>query len=172
MGDGSTDGAVELLREQVGQRPYLKIIQFRRNYGQSAAFEASFRHPSGEVVVTMDADLQNDPADVPQMLARLDEGFDVVCAWRKDRQDGMWLRRIPSRIANWLIRRITGTQVRDLGCSLRVYRREITEELRLYGEMHRFLASWRRTSAPAWTRWWSNTALAAPARPAMASAER
>jgi glycosyltransferase involved in cell wall biosynthesis len=139
--DGSRDGTTEILRRLSGERPYLKVLVFRRNHGQSAAFDAGFRHASGDVVVTMDADRQNDPRDIPTLLARLQEGegYDVVTGWRRKRMDGLVLRRLPSRMANWLIRLITGTTVHDLGCSLRVYRREITDELRLYGEMHRFV---------------------------------
>jgi glycosyltransferase involved in cell wall biosynthesis len=138
--DGSTDGTAPLLRKLAAERASLKAIFFRRNFGQTAAFDAGFRAAAGDVVVTLDGDLQNDPHDVPAMVDKLDEGFDLVAGWRKKRQDGMFLRKIPSRIANWLIRRVTGTKIHDLGCSLRVYRREVTEELRLYGEMHRFIS--------------------------------
>jgi glycosyltransferase involved in cell wall biosynthesis len=144
--DGSRDGTTQLLRRLAAERPRLKVLIFRRNHGQSAAFDAGFRHASGDVVVTMDADGQNDPRDIPAMLARLDQtaddgsAFDVVTGWRQRRQDGLALRRVPSRLANTLIRWITGTRVHDLGCSLRVYRRAITDELRLYGEMHRFIS--------------------------------
>jgi glycosyltransferase involved in cell wall biosynthesis len=138
--DGSKDGTRQLLADEVPKRPYLRVVLFRRNCGQSAAFDAGFRHASGDVVVTMDADRQNDPNDIPRLVARLDEGFDVVTGWRKNRKDGMFLRKIPSRIANWIIRRATGTQVHDLGCSLKAYRRHITDEMRLYGEMHRFIS--------------------------------
>jgi glycosyltransferase involved in cell wall biosynthesis len=138
--DGSRDGTVEILRQLAAARPYVKLLIFRRNHGQSAAFDAGFRHAAGDVVVTMDADRQNDPGDIPALLARLDEGFDVVTGWRKSRRDGFALRRLPSLLANALIRAITGTKVHDLGCSLRVYRRAITDELRVYGEMHRFIA--------------------------------
>jgi glycosyltransferase involved in cell wall biosynthesis len=137
--DGSRDGSGELLRRLTGERPYLKALVFRRNHGQSAALDAGFRHASGQVVVTMDGDRQNDPADIPAMLARLQAGNDVVTGWRRNRSEG-FLRWLPSRLANWLVRLITGTRVHDLGCSLRIYRREITDELRLYGEMHRFIA--------------------------------
>lgn len=137
--DGSRDGSRELIRRLVDERPGVRAVLFRRNAGQSAAFDAGFRHAAGAVLVTMDADLQNDPRDIPAMVARLEQGFDLVSGWRKDRKDGMVLRLIPSRVANALIRRVTGTRVHDLGCSLRVYRRAITDELRLYGEMHRFL---------------------------------
>jgi glycosyltransferase involved in cell wall biosynthesis len=138
--DGSRDGTTDVLRRMAAERSYVKLLVFRRNHGQSAAFDAGFRHASGDVVVTMDADRQNDPADIPGLLAMLDEGYDVVTGWRQQRRDGFALRRLPSRIANALIRLITGTRVHDLGCSLRVYRRAITDELRVYGEMHRFIA--------------------------------
>jgi dolichol-phosphate mannosyltransferase len=138
--DGSTDGTAQMLRQMTTERRYLKAVFFRRNFGQTAAFDAGFRAAAGDVVVTIDGDLQNDPHDIPAMVDKLDEGYDMVAGWRRKRQDGMVLRKIPSRIANWLIRKVTGTRIHDLGCSLRVYRREITEELRLYGEMHRFIS--------------------------------
>lgn len=118
----------------------MRVIFFRRNFGQTAAFDAGFRATVGDVVATMDGDLQNDPRDIPAMVAKLDEGYDMVAGWRRNRSDAMVLRKIPSRMANWLIRKATGTTIHDLGCSLRVYRREVTEELRLYGEMHRFIS--------------------------------
>jgi glycosyltransferase involved in cell wall biosynthesis len=138
--DGSRDGSRELLKALTLERPSLKAVFFRRNSGQTAAFDAGFRSASGRVVVTMDADLQNDPHDIPAMIDKLDEGFDLVSGWRKERKDGFMLRRLPSVIANALIRRITKAPIHDLGCSLKVYRKEITDELRLYGEMHRFIA--------------------------------
>jgi glycosyltransferase involved in cell wall biosynthesis len=140
--DGSRDGTAQLLRELAAepQRRHLRGVFFRRNFGQTAAFDAGFRSAAGAVVVTLDGDLQNDPRDIPAMLALLEEGNDVVVGWRRDRKDGMLLRKIPSHIANWMIRKVTGTRIHDLGCSLRVYRREITDELRLYGEMHRFIS--------------------------------
>jgi glycosyltransferase involved in cell wall biosynthesis len=137
--DGSRDGTRELLRKLVKDKPYLRVVLFRRNSGQSAAFDAGFRVATGRVVVTMDADRQNDPKDIPRLVAKLDEGFDLVTGWRRDRKDGMFLRKVPSRIANAFIRWVTGTRIHDLGCSLKVYKREITDEIRLYGEMHRFL---------------------------------
>ena len=138
--DGSRDGSGAVLREETARRPALRVILFRGNAGQTAAFDAGFRAASGNVVVTMDADLQNDPHDIPALLAKLDEGYDFVTGWRKHRQDGVLLRKIPSRIANWLIRTITGSSIHDLGCSLKVYRRHLTDEMRLYGEMHRFIS--------------------------------
>lgn len=138
--DGSSDGSSALLRAEAARRPALRVILFRRNAGQTAAFDAGFRGASGDVVVTMDADLQNDPRDIPALLAKLDEGYDFVTGWRKHRKDGFVLRKIPSRIANWLIRRITGSSIHDLGCSLKVYRKHVTDEMHLYGEMHRFIS--------------------------------
>ena len=137
--DGSRDGSRELLEALTQEKSYLRVIVLRRNCGQAAAFDAGFRHASGRRVVTMDADRQNDPNDIPKLLAKLDEGFDVVTGWRRDRKDGMFLRKVPSKIANAFIRSVTGTRIHDLGCSLKVYEREITDEIRLYGEMHRFL---------------------------------
>jgi glycosyltransferase involved in cell wall biosynthesis len=137
--DGSRDGSRELLEALTKEKPHLKVVVFRRNCGQAAAFDAGFRHATGRRVVTMDADRQNDPKDIPKLLAKLDEGFDVVTGWRRDRKDGIFLRKIPSKIANAFIRWVTGTRIHDLGCSLKVYEREITDEIRLYGEMHRFL---------------------------------
>ena len=138
--DGSTDGSRELLRTLAGERKNLKVVLLRRNYGQTAAFDAGFRNATGDIVVTMDADGQNDPKDIAKLVARLDDGYDVVTGWRKNRQDGFILRRFPSIIANWMIRKITGAEIHDLGCSLKVYRRAITDEMRLYGEMHRFIS--------------------------------
>ena len=117
----------------------LKLVRLRRNFGQTAAMAAGFDHARGEVIVPMDGDLQNDPADIARLLDKLDEGYDVVSGWRKDRQDGVRRRRLPSRIANWLIGRVTGVRLHDYGCTLKAYRAEIVEETRLYGEMHRFL---------------------------------
>ena len=138
--DGSQDGSPAILRQLAAERPYVRAILFRRNAGQSAAFDAGFQAASGGLVVTMDADRQNDPHDIPRLIAKLDEGYDVVTGWRKDRKDGLFLRRLPSRVANALIRKVTGTKIHDLGCSLKVYRKDVTDEMRLYGEMHRFIS--------------------------------
>ncbi len=138
--DGSTDGTREALEKAVNHYSFLKLIFFRKNSGQSAAFDAGFKHALGRVVVTMDGDLQNDPADIFPMIALIEEGgFDFVSGWRKKRQD-QFIRTIPSRIANWLIRKVTRTKLHDMGCSLKAYRKEISDEIRLYGEMHRFIA--------------------------------
>ena len=138
--DGSDDGSVELLKKLAGEHACLRAVFFRTNSGQAAAFDAGFRNASGDIVVTIDADLQNDPKDIPALIEKLESGFDVVTGWRKDRKDGALLRKIPSRIANRMIRWMTGTQVHDLGCSLKVYRKHVTDEMRLYGEMHRFIS--------------------------------
>ncbi|MFT5471408.1 MAG: glycosyltransferase involved in cell wall biosynthesis [Verrucomicrobiales bacterium] len=138
--DASTDGTVEELEKLAAEYPNLRVVLFRANRGQTAAFDAGFREARGEIIVTMDSDGQNDPADIPKMVAMLDEGYDCIAGWRKDRKDGYFLRTFPSKIANGFIRLVTRTKVHDLGCSLRVYRVAIAKELRLYGEMHRFIA--------------------------------
>jgi glycosyltransferase involved in cell wall biosynthesis len=124
----------------------LSIVRFRRNFGQTAAFAAGFDLAQGDIVVTMDADLQNDPRDIPMILAELRDGdYDIVSGWRKDRQDAFLLRKLPSHIANWLISHVTGVHLHDYGCSLKAYRREVVKHVKLYGELHRFvpaLASW------------------------------
>jgi glycosyltransferase involved in cell wall biosynthesis len=139
--DGSRDGSTQLLKKLVADHPKLKVLFLRRNSGQTAAFDAGFREASGEIVVTMDADRQNDPRDIAPMIEKLEkEELDMVSGWRKKREDGLFLRRIPSRAANAMIRVVTGTPVHDLGCSLRVYRKSLVEAMSLYGEMHRFIA--------------------------------
>lgn len=138
--DGSCDGTTALLRRLTSERTWLRTIFLRRNFGQTAAFDAGFHEASGNVIVTMDGDLQNDPHDIPTMIEKLEEDCDMVAGWRWNRQDAVFLRKLPSRVANWLIRKATQAPIHDLGCSLRVYRREVTEELRLYGEMHRFIS--------------------------------
>jgi glycosyltransferase involved in cell wall biosynthesis len=137
--DGSRDGGYELLRQLQENDPRLVILRFRRNFGQTAAFAAGFDHARGRVLVTLDADRQNDPADIPALLDKLAEGHDVVNGWRQNRQDNFMLRKLPSYIANRLIARITHIKLHDRGCSLRAFRAEAAQELRLYGEMHRFI---------------------------------
>ena len=143
--DGSSDNSFDILAELQKTDAGMRVICFRKNFGQTAALSAGFAHARGKVIVAIDADLQNDPADIPEMLAKLDEGFDVVSGWRKKRHDNAVTRLLPSKIANWLISRITGVKLHDYGCTLKVYRREVLAETKLYGEMHRFipaLASW------------------------------
>ncbi len=143
--DGSTDGSFDILAEFHRADPHVRVIRFRKNFGQTAALSAGFAHARGGVIVAMDADLQNDPADIPMLVARLHEGYDVVSGWRKERHDRALTRRLPSRMANWLISAITGVKLHDYGCTLKAYRREVLAETKLYGEMHRFipaLASW------------------------------
>lgn len=136
--DGSTDGTVREIKSLADDR--IKLISFNRNYGQTAAMSAGINHAVGDFIVTLDGDLQNDPADIPVMLAKLKkEGWDVVAGNRKNRQDGMLLRKIPSKIANRLIRNLTGVYVHDYGCTLKVFRKEIAHRLELYGELHRFI---------------------------------
>jgi glycosyltransferase involved in cell wall biosynthesis len=143
--DGSTDGSLEILKELCREDSLLKIVRLRRNFGQTAAFSAGFDQISGDVVVTLDADLQNDPADIPLLLAKIEEGHDVVSGWRKNRKDPFLTRRFPSMVANALISQVTGVKLHDYGCSLKAYRREVVDNISLYGELHRFipaLASW------------------------------
>jgi glycosyltransferase involved in cell wall biosynthesis len=143
--DGSSDRSLELLKKFAATDPRVKVIGFRRNYGQTAAMAAGIDAARGEVLIPMDADLQNDPADIGRLLAKLDEGYDVVSGWRKDRQDAFITRTFPSRIANGLISRIGGVPLHDYGCSLKAYRREVLKDVNLYGEMHRFIpiyAAW------------------------------
>lgn len=137
--DGSVDGTDENLRKIAATDPHVRVVTFRRNYGQTAAMQAGIDLASGDAIVTIDGDLQNDPADIPMMLAKLDEGYDLVHGWRKDRKDALVNRKLPSRIANWLISRVTKFPIHDLGCTLKVVRRDIAQELELYGEMHRFI---------------------------------
>jgi glycosyltransferase involved in cell wall biosynthesis len=135
--DGSVDRSPEVLRKLASLDPHVRVIRFERNAGQSAAFDAGFRGARGEIVVTLDADLQNDPADIPKILAEM-KRFDVVCGWREKRND-TWVRRVSSRIANSVRNRLSGETIRDTGCSLKGYRREHLARLKLYDGMHRFL---------------------------------
>jgi len=147
--DGSTDGSFDVLKRLHEGDERLKVIRFRRNFGQTAAFAAGFNHSQGEVVITMDADLQNDPADIPLLLEKIEEGYDVVSGWRLHRKDPFLTRRLPSMIANWLISWVTGVHLHDYGCSLKAYRREVVKNVQLYGELHRFIpaiANWMGVS--------------------------
>lgn len=137
--DGSSDGSAQYLKEQAQIRTDLKAVILRRNYGQTAAMSAGFNYALGKAIVTLDADLQNDPADIPMLLAKLEEGYDLVSGWRKNRQDAALKRLLPSKIANWIIRRVTSVNVHDYGCSLKAYRAELVADMNLYGELHRFL---------------------------------
>lgn len=137
--DGSSDGSGEALREIVGQHPHVTVILLRRNFGQTAALSAGFDTARGEVIVAMDGDLQNDPQDIPRLLEKLSEGYDVVSGWRRDRQDAFFTRILPSRIANALISWVTGVPLHDYGCSLKAYKSEVIKETRLYGDLHRFI---------------------------------
>lgn len=147
VNDGSTDGTQAVLEKYAQEDPRIRVIELRGNYGQTAALAAGIHHATKDLVVTLDGDLQNDPADIPQMVGKLLQGnYDVVHGWRRHRRDSFLLRNLPSRVANWLIRRVTRVPVHDLGCALRVMRREIAQELELCGQMHRFiavLAHWR-----------------------------
>lgn len=145
VNDGSTDGSTEALEKAATSDPRIKVIHFRRNFGQTAALMAAIDNASGDILIPMDGDLQNDPTDIPRLLAKLDEGYDVVSGWRKNRKDKAVTRRLPSRVANWLISKISGVELHDYGCTLKAYRREVLENVRLYGEMHRFVpiyAAW------------------------------
>ncbi|HEX2501565.1 MAG TPA: glycosyltransferase family 2 protein [Methylomirabilota bacterium] len=143
--DGSTDKTRARLRDLTVEMPALRVVQLRTNFGQTAALAAGFDIARGALVITLDGDGQNDPADIPRLVDKLKEGYDVVSGWRHDRQDPLWSRRVPSRVANSLISFITGVHLHDYGCALKVYRREILQDVALYGEMHRFL--------PALCRW-------------------
>ena len=138
--DGSRDRSKDVLKTYAEKDPeHVRVISLRRNYGQTAAIAAGLDHASGEIIILMDADLQNDPSDIPMMLAKLDEGYDLVSGWRKQRKDNAVTRNFPSMIANWVISRVTGVHLHDYGCTLKAYRREVLEGFRLYGEMHRFI---------------------------------
>ena len=137
--DGSRDGTTDKIRLLAHEDPRVKPVLLRRNFGQTAAMKAGIDYANGSVIVTMDGDLQNDPADIPRMIDKLDEGYDLVHGWRKNRQDKFLTRKLPSQVANWLISKTTGFEIHDLGCTLKVMKAEIGKELELYGEMHRFI---------------------------------
>jgi len=141
--DGSIDGSVEILFEIAQEaKDIVSVIQFRRNFGQTAAIAAGLDYSAGEIIVLLDADLQNDPADIPMLVEKIEEGYDVVSGWRVDRKDTLITRTIPSRMANWLISTVTGVKLHDYGCTLKAYRRDVFEGFRLYGEMHRFIPAY------------------------------
>jgi glycosyltransferase involved in cell wall biosynthesis len=145
VNDGSSDGSEPALAALSAKDPRVKVVNFRRNFGQTAAMMAGIYFASGDIIVPMDGDLQNDPADIARLIAKLDEGYDVVSGWRKDRQDHPLKRNLPSRIANLLISRISGVHLHDYGCTLKAYRKDVLKNVKLYGEMHRFIpiyASW------------------------------
>ena len=139
VNDGSTDGSDQVLNSIAQADPRVMVIHLRRNFGQTAAMSAGFHHAAGDIVITMDGDLQNDPRDIPRLLEKLNEGYDIVSGWRKERKDPYWTRVFPSQVANALISRLTGVKLHDYGCSLKAYRRDIIKELKLYGEQHRFI---------------------------------
>jgi glycosyltransferase involved in cell wall biosynthesis len=142
--DGSTDGSTERLSQLASTDTHVRLVSFRRNFGQTAAVQAGIDHSRGEILVFLDGDLQNDPHDIPRLLEKIDEGYDVVSGWRKERQDD-FMRVVPSKIANWIIARATGVPLHDFGCTLKAYHREVIQDVKLYGEMHRFIpvyASW------------------------------
>ena len=145
VNDGSADDTAEVLDRLAAKDARMKVVHFRRNYGQTAALMAGIRHSTGEIVILMDGDLQNDPSDIPALVSKLEEGFDVVSGWRKDRKDNL-LKRLPSWIANRVISKVSGLRLHDYGCTLKAYRRDVVSGThRLYGEMHRFIpiyASW------------------------------
>ena len=146
--DGSKDGTVAATAALARTDSRLRIVKFRRNYGQTAAMAAGIEHANGEVLVTMDGDLQNDPADIPLLLEQIDAGYDLVVGWRHNRQDKLVSRKIPSRIANWLIARVTGIPIRDNGCSLKAFRASVIKGIPLYSEMHRFIPAMASIAGP------------------------
>jgi len=154
--DGSSDGSLEVLTDLVQKdSAHARVIELRRNFGQTAAIAAGIDHSTGEVIITIDADQQNDPADIPKLMKKIEEGYDVVSGWRIHRKDKL-IRKVPSRIANWLISKVTGVSLHDYGCTLKAYRREVLQGFRLYGEMHRFI--------PAYAAWVGAKIIEVPVR--------
>ncbi len=143
--DGSTDNSFSVLADIQKKTENMRVIRFRRNFGQTAAMSAGFKYARGKIIIPMDADGQNDPADIPKLIAKLNEGYDIVSGWRKERKDNAVTRTLPSRMANWMIGKITGIKLHDYGCTLKAYKAESLKSIRLYGEMHRFI--------PALARW-------------------
>jgi dolichol-phosphate mannosyltransferase len=156
VNDGSTDRSLERLRDEAGRRHRLTVIDLRRNYGQTAALMAGFDHANGRIIVTIDADLQNDPNDIPLLVDKISEGYDVVSGWRRDRQDAKLSRNLVSRVANRIISKISGLELNDYGCTLKAYRRDVMDGVRLYGEMHRFI--------PIYARWMGARVVEVPVR--------
>ncbi len=144
--DHSSDTSLAVLLELREEDRRVKVVRFGRNFGQTAALAAGFEYSRGDVVVTLDGDLQNDPADIPALLAELERGFDVVAGWRKDRHDGFFLRRVPSLVANRLIAAVTGTDIHDTGCTLKAFRRQVVKNLAIYAEQHRFLPAMSKSN--------------------------
>ncbi len=145
INDGSYDDTEKILKKMIKENKQFSCVNFKRNYGQTAALQAGFDHSSGKIVVAMDGDLQNDPEDISLLIKKMEEGYDVVSGWRKNRKDNSLLRVIPSKIANYLISKISGVSLHDYGCTLKAYKKEIIKDIKLYGEMHRFIpiyASW------------------------------
>jgi glycosyltransferase involved in cell wall biosynthesis len=144
--DGSQDDSYRVLQELARSDPdHVRVLRLRRNFGQTAAIAAGIDHAEGNIIVLIDADMQNDPADIPMLLSKIDEGYDVVSGWRKDRKDAFITRTLPSNLANWLISTVTGVRLHDYGCTLKAYRREVLTGFRLYGEMHRFIPVYAHT---------------------------
>jgi glycosyltransferase involved in cell wall biosynthesis len=146
INDGSNDRSGEILDTLADQDTHLKIIHFNRNYGQTAAIMAGIDYAQGDILIPIDGDLQNDPADIPRLTEKIDQGFDVVSGWRKNRRDNRFFRIFPSKIANWIISKISGVSLHDYGCTLKAYKKEVIKDVNLYGEMHRFIpiyASWQ-----------------------------
>jgi glycosyltransferase involved in cell wall biosynthesis len=146
--DGSSDATFETAAALPSEYPEVRVVKLRRNYGQTAAMAAGIEHASGRVLVTMDGDLQNDPLDIPRFLATLEEGYDIVVGWRHDRKDKLWTRKVPSRIANALIGKVTGVPIKDNGCSLKAYRADVIKKIPLYSEMHRFIPAMASLAGP------------------------
>jgi len=139
VNDGSTDRTGEILEEIAQKDKRVKVIEFARNFGQTPAMVAGMDYATGDVIITMDGDLQNDPKDIPRLLEKIEEGYDVVSGWRKNRKDAAVSRKLPSKIANWLIGKLTGVKIHDYGCTLKAYRSDVIKRVRLYGELHRFI---------------------------------
>jgi len=145
VNDGSKDGSFKILEDITSKDRAVKVVDFAYNFGQTAAMSAGIKVSSGDIIIPMDADLQNDPADIPKFLEKINEGYDAVSGWRKDRQDSLFSRKIPSKIANWIIGLMTGVRIHDYGCSMKAYKRDLIQGVNLYGEMHRFI--------PAYVNW-------------------